>query len=507
MDETLPAVVPDGATDPAAAFRVLPHSLEAEQALLGAILVNNEAFHRVADYLQAEHFYEPVHARLFEAIARRIADGYLADPVTLKRLFDDDEGLREVDGSVYLAKLARAAESIVNAEHYGRLLHDLAIRRGLIAVGEEVVTQAYDPSTEADGQEQIEGAESRLFALAETGVVQREYRLFPEVLTSTIQMVESAYHKQGKVTGVPTGLTGLDEKLGGLQPSDLVILAARPSMGKTALALTIAANAAAQPVYGADAERLQHDHHTVGFFSLEMSGEQLAMRLLSAESRIGSDDLRKGQIAGDADWQRLVGASQALTQRPLYIDDTPALSVSALRTRSRRLMRRFGISLIVVDYLQLLRGTSRQSQGNRVLEIGEITMTLKAIAKELKVPVLALSQLSRQVESREDKRPLLSDLRDSGTIEQDADVVMFLYREEYYMSRAVPQQRESEKPEDFTKRYQDWYRRLGDLHNKAEVIVAKQRNGPIGPVTLQFDANYGRFYNYDPDPRNALEPL
>ena len=491
-----------GASEEAAGFRVAPHSLEAEQALLGAILVNNEAYHRVADYLRAEHFYEPVHARLFDAIHRRVADGRLADPVTLKRLFDEDPALAEVDGGAYLAALARAAETIVNAEHYGRVIHDLALKRGLILVGEETVNRAYDPQTDEGGREQIEEAEAKLFSLAQAGEVQGDFKDFPQVLTNTIKLVESAYHKDGKVTGVPTALTGLDDKLGGLQKSDLVILAARPSMGKTALAITMAANATAQrrpDSEGADA-------YPVAVFSLEMSAEQLAMRLLAAEARIGSDDLRKGRVDTDADWQRLVEASQALARRPLYIDDTPALSVAAVRTRARRMMRKHGLALVVVDYLQLLRGTTRQSQQNRVLEIGEITMTLKAVAKELNVPVLALSQLSRGVESREDKRPQLADLRDSGTIEQDADVVMFLYREEYYLSRAEPKLREGEKQEDFSKRYQAWAQRCQEMHNKAEVIVAKQRNGPIGSVTLQFDGNFGRFYNFELDARHQLGP-
>ncbi len=485
-------------------FRVQPHALEAEQALLGAILVNNEAYHRVAHFLRAEHFYEPVHARMFEAIARRVADGRLADPVTLRRLFDEDETLKEVDGGAYLASLARAAESIINAEHYARVIFDLALKRGLIHVGEETVNRAYDPSADESGRELVEQTEAKLFALAQEGEVDGDFKPFPTVLTNTIKLVETAYHKAGKVTGVPTMLTGIDEKLGGLQPSDLVILAARPSMGKTALAVTMAANAAA--LRRGDASAGEPEHYPVAVFSLEMSAEQLAMRLLSAESRIGSDDLRKGRIESDADWQRLVEASQALARQPLYIDDTPALSVAAVRTRARRMKRRHGLSLIVVDYLQLLRGTSRQAQQNRVLEIGEITMTLKAIAKELNVPVLALSQLSRQVEAREDKRPQLSDLRDSGTIEQDADVVMFLYREEYYLSRGEPKPRDNEKAEDFTKRYQAWVQRCGEMHNKAEVIVAKQRNGPIGSVTLQFDSNYGRFYNFELDPRSGGGP-
>jgi replicative DNA helicase len=504
MDQDLATTNGGGLADAPGGFRVLPHSLEAEQALLGAILVNNEAFHRVADYLRPEHFYEPVHARLFDAIARRVADGRLADPVTLKRLFDEDEALKEVDGGAYLAALARAAEAIVNADHYGRVIHDLALKRGLIQVGEETVNRAYDAQADEGGREQIEQAEAKLYSLAQEGEVQGDFKDFPQVLTNTIKLVESAYHKDGKVTGVPTALTGLDEKLGGLQNSDLVILAARPSMGKTALAVTMAANASAQRRHDYDGDGFET--YPVAVFSLEMSAEQLAMRLLAAEARISSDDLRKGRIDTDAEWQRLVEGSQALARRPLFIDDTPALSVAAVRTRARRMKRKHGLSLVVVDYLQLLRGTTRQSQQNRVLEIGEITMTLKAVAKELNVPVLALSQLSRGVESREDKRPQLADLRDSGTIEQDADVVMFLYREEYYLSRSEPKLRENEKHDDFSKRYQAWAQRCQEMHNKAEVIVAKQRNGPIGSVTLQFDGNYGRFYNFELDARHQLGP-
>ncbi len=503
-NELMTSSNPGAAADSAAGFRTLPHALEAEQALLGAILVNNEAYHRVAEYLRPEHFFEPVHARLYTAIERRVGDGRLADPVTLRRLFDEDETLSDVDGGAYLATIARAAESIVNAEHYGRVIHDLALKRGLIGIGEETVHRAHDPFADETGREQIEQAEAALFQLAQAGEVEGDFKDFPAVLADTIRRIEKAYHQEGQITGVPTGLTGIDEKLGGLQPSDLVILAARPSMGKTALAITMAANASS--TQRPDAPQDEHPNHPVAVFSLEMSAEQLAMRLLSAEARIGSDDLRKGRVNSDAEWQRLVEASQAMGRRPLFIDDTPALTVAAVRTRARRMKRRHGLSLIIVDYLQLLRGTTRQSQQNRVLEIGEITMTLKAIAKELDVPVLALSQLSRQVESREDKRPLLSDLRDSGTIEQDADVVMFLYREEYYLARGEPKPRDNEKPDEFAKRYQSWHQRCSEMHNKAEVIVAKQRNGPIGSVTLQFDANYGRFYTFELDPRPALEP-
>ncbi len=486
----------------AAGFRQQPHAIEAEQALLGAILVNNDAYMHVQEFLRPQHFFEPVHARLFEVIGDRIGDGRLADPVTLRRLFDQDEALKDADGGAYLARLARAAEAIVNAADYGRLIHDLALKRGLIAIGETTVNRAYDPSADEDGSEQIEAAETALFQLAQEGEVDGDFKAFPAVVDVAVKFVESAFHKAGRVTGVPTGLTGIDDKLGGLQPSDLVILAARPSMGKTALAITMAANASDQ--LRSEGEDGPATPSPVAVFSLEMSAEQLAMRLLSAEARIPSDALRKGAIETDAEWQRLVEASRVLARRPLFIDDTAALSVAAVRTRARRLKRRHGLSLIVVDYLQLLRGTSRQAQQNRVLEIGEITMTLKAIAKELHVPVLALSQLSRQVESREDKRPLLSDLRDSGTIEQDADVVMFLYREDYYLERAEPKPRENEKSEDFTKRYQAWHQRCSEMHNRAEVIVAKQRNGPIGSVPLQFDANFGRFYNFELETRPGL---
>src|ERR671918_559151 len=360
-------------------FRTQPHNIDAEQALLGAILVNNEAYHRVGEYLRPEHFYEPVHGRIFEAVTRLIEAGRIADHVTLKVAFDEDEALRELDGAQYLARLARAVES---------------------------------------GREQIELAEQQLFMLAQEGEIEGGFQALPGVLTSTITMVEAAYHKDSRITGVPTGLTDLDDKLGGLQPSDLVILAARPSMGKTALAVTIAANAVATRAVGPEAAGLESENYTVGFFSLEMSAEQLAMRLLSAGAKLSSDDPRRGKLK-EGDFRAVVQASQELARRPLYIDDTPALSVAALRTRARRLKRRHGLSLLVVDYLQLVRPLSVSGQANRVQEIAEITQSLKAIAKELHIPVLALSQLSRAVEQREDKRPQLSDLRESGAIEQN----------------------------------------------------------------------------------------
>ncbi len=480
--------------DPTPAFRIQPHNIEAEQAVLGAILVNNEAFHRVGEFLKPEHFYEPVHGRIFATCAQRVVNGMLADPVTLRVLFEEDPALKELDGPRYLARLAGAAESIVNAVEYGRIVYDLALKRSLIQIGEQVAGRAYDRANEESGQEQIEQAERELYELAQTGEIKGGFRAFPVVLTRTIEMVQSALQKGSRITGVPCGLKGLDDKLGGLQPSDLLILAGRPSMGKTALAVTMAANAAAQAARGLDAQALKHRNYVVAVFSLEMSAEQLAMRLLAAEAQIGSDELRRGEL-NDEQFRKVVRASTDLSARPMFIDDTPALSIAALRTRARRLQRQHGLSLIVVDYLQLLRGTGNYSQGNRVQEVGEITQGLKAMAKELYVPVLALSQLSRAVESRDDKRPQLSDLRESGTIEQDADVVMFVYRDDYYQERAEPKQRPDEGLERFQERYNSWFQRFQETKNKADVIIAKQRNGPIGTVHLQFDPQFGRFRN------------
>ncbi len=479
-----------------AGFRTQPHNIEAEQALLGAILINNEAYHRVSEYLRPEHFYEPVHRRIFEAIQRLIESGRLADHVTLKVAFDEDEALKDLDGARYLAGLARAAETILNAEDYGRLLHDLALKRGLIHVGEDVVNQAFDPALPETGQDLIEKAEQQLFMLAQEGSSEGGFRDFSTILTSTVTMVETAYQKEGMLTGVPTGLDAMDERLGGLQPSDLIILAARPSMGKSALAVCMAANAAARKAVGEERERLAGDNYAVAIFSLEMSAEQMAMRLLSAESKIGGDELRRGKLQ-DEDFKTVAQASQSLATRPIFIDDTPALSVAALRTRSRRLMRRHGLSMIVVDYLQLLTAVHSKGQGNRVQEISEITQSLKAIAKELNVPVLALSQLSRAVEQREDKRPQLSDLRESGSIEQDADVVMFIYREEYYLARAEPKHRPGQNDERFNEEYASWTKRLEEAHNVADVIIAKQRNGPIGTFQLIFNGEYSEFCNME----------
>jgi replicative DNA helicase len=490
------AAVPSDAAEPIP--RVQPHNIDAEQAVLGAILVTNETYHRVADFLLAEHFYEPVHQRIFAVCAERITRGQRADPITLRTLFEDDPALRELGGARYVTELARAAETIISAVDYARLVHDLAVKRGLIAVGSEIVSRAFDPASLATGQEQIEAAEQALFDLAQTGEVRGEFKRFDNVLTSAVEMIGAAWRNAGGVSGVTTGLVDLDQKTGGLQPSDLVVLAGRPSMGKTALAITIALNAASAEATPLNREGLKHRNYVVGVFSLEMSAEQLATRLLAAKAEISSDALRRGDLESDEQFNKVVKASQELAGIPLFIDDTPALSVASLRTRARRLKRTHGLSLLVVDYLQLLRGVGRHSEQNRVQEISEITQTLKAIAKELNVPVLALSQLSRAVEAREDKRPMLSDLRESGSIEQDADVVMFVYRDEYYLSRSEPKQRPEQKAERFQEEYLQWQAQLEAAHNRAELIIAKQRNGPIGRVDLHFDAGFGRFRNLDP---------
>jgi replicative DNA helicase len=476
-------------------YRTLPHNLEAEQGLLGALLVDNRAMEKVGDFLRGEHFFIPAHQRIFSAVNTMIERGQTASPVTLKTYFEQDQGLAGVGGAEYLAELAASVITVINTEDYGRAIYDLHLRRELITLGEDMVTEAFDHDIERDANNAIEAAEARLFTLAETGQVKGGFVSLKDSVKTAIAIAEKAYKTQGHVTGVTTGLRDLDAKLGGLHPSDLLILAARPSMGKSALAVNIAYAAARRY-----AETGGQEGGRAGLFSLEMSSDQLATRILADQANISGDAIRKGEISQD-DFRRFAEASQRMSQVPLYIDDTPALTIGALRTRSRRLARQHGLDLLIVDYLQLLQGSgSRQSEGNRVLEISEITRGLKAIAKELQIPVIALSQLSRAVENRgtepTDKRPQLSDLRESGSIEQDADVVMFIFREEYYLSRMEPGMEDGEK-------YAQWQDRCAKAHNIAEVIVAKQRHGPIGTVRLHFNGNYTRFSDLDEVHSNA----
>ncbi|HBH27133.1 MAG TPA: replicative DNA helicase [Rhodospirillaceae bacterium] len=460
--------------------RALPHNMEAEQALLGALLLDNRALERMGDFLRAEHFFVPAHGRIYDAIVKVCERGQVATPVTLKDFFAGDADLAGVGGPAYLAELADGVVSIAAAKDYARAVYDLALRRALVTIGEEVVHDAYAPAPDRAATDAIEAAEAKLFTLAEQGQITGGFVTLRDSVLSAIRQAERAYQTDGHVTGITTGLLDMDKKLGGLQKSDLLILAGRPSMGKTALATNIAFNAAQKY-----AESGGKEGAVVGFFSLEMSADQLAARVLADQSGVSADAIRKGTIRQD-DFRAFVEASQRLASTPLYIDDTPALTIGAVRTRARRLKRQHGLGLLVIDYLQLLTGTgSRQALDNRVQEVAEITRGLKAIAKELEIPVLALSQLSRQVESREDKRPQLSDLRESGTIEQDADVVMFIYREEYYLSRAMP--------EEGTDKHMKWQEKMGSVHNVAEAIIAKQRHGPIGTVRLFFDGNLTRF--------------
>jgi replicative DNA helicase len=475
---------------PAGAGRSLPHNIEAEQALLGAILINNEALAKVVEFLRPEHFYEPVHGRIYAVIEKLVERGQIANPVTLKTYFEHDEALAEIGGAPYLARLTGSATTIINAAHYGRVVHDLALRRSLITLGEEVVLTAYDSRYDLPAGAQIERAEQKLFRLAEEGQPEGGFRTLESSLASAVTLMEAAYKRESGLTGVATGFRDLDEMLGGLHPSDLVILAGRPSMGKTALATNIAFSAA--KAFREERDELGQSQVTggskVGFFSLEMSAEQLATRILAEESRIDSDRLRRGKLSRE-EFLKVVEASRRIEEAPLFIDDTPALSIGQLRTRARRLKRQQGLSLVVVDYLQLIRPSSEQRSDNRVQEVAEVTQGLKALAKELNLPVLALSQLSRAVEQRDDKRPQLADLRESGAIEQDADVVMFIFREEYYLRRREPAQ-DSDK-------HAEWKARMDSVYNVAEIIVAKQRHGPIGTKRLYFEHTTTKFGDLD----------
>ncbi|HET6182716.1 MAG TPA: replicative DNA helicase [Acetobacteraceae bacterium] len=477
--------------------RLPPTNLEAEQALLGALLANNKAYERVAEFLLPEHFADPIHGRIFQAIVRRIEAGQLADAVTLKAEFEHTGVLEEVGGTAYLAQLLSAMVGIINAGEYGRAIHDSWLRRQLIDVGETIVNNAFGAEPELDGAAQVEAAEQQLFDLASDGAGGAGPVPFERALAEAILGAERAFRRQGGVSGLTTGLRDLDARTGGLHPSDLVVLAGRPGMGKTALATKIAFGAAKALLAEArTADPNALPKQCVAVFSLEMSAEQLATRLLSEEARISGDRIRRGEI-GQKDFDRFVQVSREIAALPIQIDDTPALTLSAMRTRCRRLKRTKGLALVVVDYLQLMRPSAGTKPESRVLEISQITQGLKAIAKELSVPVLALSQLSRAVENREDKRPQLSDLRESGTIEQDADCVMFVYRDEYYLAQRAPKQIGFDNEDKFQVALEKWQRDMEQVHNKAELIIAKQRHGPTGKIDLFFEAEFTRFADLD----------
>jgi len=481
--------LPLGAPTPAPQPRVAPHNLEAEQGLLGAILFDNETYNRINQSLQAKHFYDPVHGRIFQACQELIAAGDLADGITLKERFARDGGIKEIGGAVYLMKLMEVAAPLsAQAQSYADLIYDLALRRELIRVGNIIADLAENPPEDHDAEDIIEEAERTLFTLAENGTASAGFSPFSKALAHSIETAAAAYESKSDVSGLSTNFDDLDRMLGGLHPSDLMILAGRPSMGKTSLALNIAFNIARNRL---DYERApEHDKPErkggiVAFFSLEMSAEQLATRLLSDAAEIESDRIRRGKISKQ-EYERLADEAVNLQKLPLHIDETGAIGIAQLQARARRLQRTSGLDCIVIDYLQLVTGSSRKGD-NRVQEVSEITQGLKALAKDLKVPVIALSQLSRQVENREDKRPQLSDLRESGSIEQDADSVLFVYRESYYLERT--------EPREGTDEHIAWMRQVDEVRNQAEVIIGKQRHGPIGKVKLFFDSRYTRFGN------------
>ena len=487
-DSNVLKLAPDAGT---AAFRSAPHNIEAEQSLLGAILVNNDAFYRVSDFLEPKHFFEPLHQTIYETAGSLIRMGKVATPVTLKTFLPADTDIGGMTIGQYLARLAAEATTIINAQDYGRTVYDLSLRRDLIRIGEDMVNVAFDAPVDFAPRAQIEDAERQLYELAETGRYDGGFQRFSQALTTAVDLAAKAFQRDGKLSGIATGLRDLDNKMGGLQHSDLIIVAGRPGMGKTALATNIAYNIAkahraeVQP----DGTMKSINGGIVGFFSCEMSAEQLATRILAEQTSIASSMIRRGGIS-EADFEKIRDYSIELQSLPLYVDETGGLSISQLTARARRLKRQKGLDMIVIDYIQLLQGSGKKSD-NRVQEVTEITTNLKALAKELNVPIIALSQLSRQVENRDDKRPQLADLRESGSIEQDADVVIFVYREEYYL--------QNKEPRPGTPEYANWQADMDRAHGKAEIIIGKQRHGPTGTVDVQFEGQFTRFSDLAPD--------
>ncbi|AXY23104.1 MULTISPECIES: replicative DNA helicase [Komagataeibacter] len=477
--------------------RLPPANVQAEQALLGALLTNNRAYDRVSDFLTGAHFADEINGRIYDAISRRIEAGQLADPVTLRAEFENTGVLAAVGGTSYLAKLLTSMVGIINAADYGRVIHDAWIRRQLIDIGQDVVNNAFGARPDLDGPDQIAASEEALFRLATEKGQDGGFLSFDRALADALDIAQQAFNRSGDVVGLTTGLRDLDKKTGGLHPSDLLILAGRPAMGKTALATKIAFSAARSLMEEArNAPEDDKPKGSVAIFSLEMSAEQLATRILSEQASVSGEKIRRGDL-GQKEFDRFVQVSRELAQLPLHIDDTPAISLSAMRTRCRRLARTKGLSLVVVDYLQLMRPSVGSRAENRVLEISMITQGLKALAKELSVPVIALSQLSRQVESREDKRPMLSDLRESGSIEQDADAVMFVYRDQYYLQQRQPKETSYDSQDKYQTAMEEWQRKMDLAHNRAELILEKQRHGPTGTVHLFFEGEFTRFADLD----------
>ncbi len=455
-------------------FKELPNNIEAEQAVIGSILVSNDIFDEISTIISSINFYDPMHQKIFEAIESLIYKGMLANPITLKNYFEDEKD--DLNIPEYLVKITKFSTSVRQAVEYSKIIYDMFVRRELIKISEQTIDSAKLNDLDTNGQSIIENSERLLFDLAEKGSFNSSLVKFDEAMKQTIEMASAAYKNEEGIVGVPTGLRDLDDKLGGLHQSDLIIIAGRPSMGKTSLATNIAFNAA---------QKLQDSgkKSSIAFFSLEMSSEQLSTRIISEQARISSNDIRRGRISDDQ-FDKFLETSKNISELPLYIDETPAISIAALSNRARRIKRLFGLDMIVVDYIQLMRGTTFNKDG-RVQEISQITQGLKAIAKELALPVVALSQLSRQVEQRDDHKPQLADLRESGSIEQDADVVMFVYREGYYLQR--------KEPREATVEHAEWQAKMNEVAHLAQIIIGKQRHGPIGNVTLEFEERFTKF--------------
>ena len=455
-------------------FKELPNNIEAEQAVIGSILVSNDIFDEISTIISSINFYDPMHQKIYEAIESLIYKGMLANPITLKNYFEDEKD--DLNVPEYLVKITKFSTSVRQAIEYSKIIYDMFVRRELIKISEQTIDSAKLNELDTNGQNIIENSERLLFDLAEKGSFNSSLIKFDEAMKQTIEMASAAYKNEEGIVGVPTGLRDLDDKLGGLHQSDLIIIAGRPSMGKTSLATNIAFNAA---------QKLQDSgkKSSIAFFSLEMSSEQLSTRIISEQARISSNDIRRGRIS-DEQFDKFLETSKNIAELPLYIDETPAISIAAMSNRARRIKRLFGLDMIVVDYIQLMRGTTYNKDG-RVQEISQITQGLKAIAKELSVPVVALSQLSRQVEQRDDHKPQLADLRESGSIEQDADVVMFVYREGYYLQR--------KEPREATVEHAEWQAKMNEVSHLAQIIIGKQRHGPIGNVTLEFEERFTKF--------------
>ncbi len=462
-------------------MKELPHNIEAEQGILGAILLNNNIYFDISDILNIDHFYEPIHRLIFDAIEKMVSKGHIASPVTLKSIFELEKNLEEIGGSNYLVRLANSAVSLDYAKNYAHIIYDLSVRRGLFELGGKVQHDAIESDLEVKPEHLIEEAEKNLYQISEKGTAQNNVRTFRSSVEEAIELAKKAVEKDSSVVGISSDFVDIDNKLGGFHPSDLIIIAGRPSMGKTSLATNIGFNIAK------NAHNINDVESSVLFFSLEMSSEQLARRILSEQARISSNDIRRGNLSSN-DLDNLVTVSKDVLEIPLYIDDTPAINMGTLSSRARRLKRKHGLGIIIIDYLQLLRPSNSSRNETRVLEISEITQGLKALAKELNIPIIALSQLSRQVEQREDKKPQLSDLRESGSIEQDSDVVMFIYRDEYYL--------EKNAPSPGTAEFIEWQQKMDEVHGQADLLIMKQRHGPTGNVKLNFDANFTRFGNF-----------